>query len=284
MSHEILPYRFRADGTIDDVLQKSPAVSAPRHQWATWLRRDLPHWWLPAVIGLAAAYLLLTLLVLAGSGFTEVDSWVYDLHLVPVDSPWRLPVQLWVFLGQRATAMVIAGLFVLWRVYRTRSMMPLVMYGVAAFGFVSSVLLVKYLTGRVGPRYTDVAHTVWDGGNIFPSGHVTGTVVMYGLIAMLATHAYRRPLTIVAVVLAVTVGAGTTALNLHWTSDVVAAWFDGALVLLFTWALAPHVHELVTSHGRRLRDWHRRTAAAGSALPFDTTALRQAHPSAGKQQ
>lgn len=244
---------------MEHVLQKSPAVSASRRWWALWIRRDVPHWWLPAVTVVAVAYTMLTLLVLAGSGLTELDADIYDLHLVPISSPWRMPVQLWVFLGQRAPAMVLAGLFALWCVYRRRSLEPLVMYALAGIGFVGSVLSIKYLTGRVGPRYTDVAHTVWDGGNIFPSGHVTGTVVMYGLIAILAPHAYRRAMTAVAVVLSITVGMGTTALNLHWASDVIGAWLNGALVLLLVWAITPHVHFLVTSHLRRLGEWYRAT-------------------------
>lgn len=269
---------------MESVLLRSPSSSAMRRLWATWIRRDLPHWWLPAVIALTAAYTMLTLLVLAGSGLTELDTYVYDLHLVPVDSRLRLPVQLWVFFGQRAPAMLVAGLFAAWCAHRSRSVRPLIMYGLAGIGFVGSVLPFKYLTGRVGPRYTDIAHTVWDGGNIFPSGHVTGTVVMYGLIAMLAPQAYRRVLTIVAVVLSVTVGMGTTALNLHWATDVIGGWFNGALVLLIVWAITPHVHQLIVSTWRRLSRWYHATTRAHSHLPFDTTALREADwPAAGRR-
>lgn len=267
------------------VLQSSPASTrAPRGSWAAWLRRDLPHWWLPAVTALAAAYTLLTLLVLAGSSLTDLDGYIYDLHLVPIDSDLRLPVQLWVFFGQRAPAMIISGLVAVWCARRARSVRPLVMYGLAAVGFVTSVLALKHVTGRVGPRYTDIAHTVWDGGNIFPSGHVTGTVVMYGLIALLAPQAHRRLMTMVAVVLSVTVGVGTTALNLHWATDVVGGWLNGALVLLVVWAITPRVEHLLLSHWRRLANWYRATTRAGSDLPFDTTALRERdQPAAGRR-
>jgi len=258
---------------MDGVLLQSSSPSALRRLWATWIRRDVPHWWLPAVIAVAAAYTLLTLLVTAGSSLTDLDRSIYDLHLVPIGSSLRLPVQLWVFLGQRAPAMIIAGLVAAWCAHRMRSVQPLIMYGLAAVAFVGSVLPFKYLTGRVGPRYTDVAHTVWDGGNIFPSGHVTGTVVMYGLIAILAPYAYRRVLTIVAIVLSVTVGVGPTALNLHWATDVVGGWFNGALVLLIVWAITPRVERIVTSYWRRLSLWYR--TAAGT-LPRDTAALHEA--------
>jgi len=269
---------------MDDVLLRSPSSSAARRLWATWIRRDLPHWWLPAVIAVTAAYTMLTLLVMAGSGLTELDTYVYDLHLVPIDSRLRLPVQLWVFFGQRAPAMIIAALFAAWCAVHARSVRPLVMYGLAGFGFVASVLTLKYVTGRVGPRYTDIAHTVWDGGNIFPSGHVTGTVVMYGLIALLAPQAYRRALTIVAVVLSVTVGMGTAALNLHWATDVIGGWFNGVLVLLAVWAITPHVQHLLTTNWRRLTHWYRSATRSHSDLPFDTTALRELDwPAAGRR-
>jgi membrane-associated phospholipid phosphatase len=265
------------------VLQRSPVVAAPQRAWRSWLRKDLPHWWFAAVTVLAGLYILLTLMVLAGSVFTEFDRYVYDLHLVPIGSRWRLPVQLWVFLGQRGPAMLIAGLYVAWRAHRLRSITPLVMYALAAVGFVGSVLAIKFLTGRVGPRYTDAAHTVWDGGNIFPSGHVTGTVIMYGLIAMVAPRVHRRLLATIAVILSITVGAGTTALNLHWASDVIGGWLNGCLVLLIIWAIAPAVRQWAINRWRRIVEWHRTggglTAATpdpSATPPFDTTALRQA--------
>jgi membrane-associated phospholipid phosphatase len=256
---------------MDGELSQGSSSSAARRWWATWIRRDLPHWWLPTLIAVTTAYTLLTLLVMAGSSLTEIDRSIYDLHLVPIGSPLRLPVQLWVFLGQRAPAMIIAGLVAVWSAHRLRSARPLILYVLASIGFVGSVLPFKYLTGRIGPRYTEVAHTVWDGGNIFPSGHVTGTVVMYGLIAILAPHAYRRVLTIVAIVLAVTVGAGTTALNLHWATDAVGGWFNGALVLLIVWAITPRVEQIVTFYWRRLSHWYRATTGT---LSFDAAELR----------
>jgi membrane-associated phospholipid phosphatase len=258
---------------MEGVLLKGSSSSALRRLWATWIRRDVPHWWLPTLITVTTAYTLLTLLVTAGSSLTDFDRSVYDLHLVPIGSPLRLPVQLWVFLGQRAPAMIIAGLVAVWCAHRLRSVRPLIMYGLASVGFVGSVLPFKYLTGRIGPRYTDVAHTVWDGGNIFPSGHVTGTVVMYGLIAILAPQAYRRILTVVAIVLAVTVGAGTTALNLHWATDVFGGWFNGTLVLLIVWAITPRAEQVVTSYWRRLSHWYRATTGAS---PIETAAAREA--------
>lgn len=262
-------------GTIGDVFQRQPSSSAVRRFAATWVRRDRPQWWVPAVIALGSLYVVYTLSVLAGSWLTELDSYLYDLHMIPQQSPLHLPMQLWVLLGQRVPAMIVTGLYVVYRARKMRSLMPLVIYSVGAVGFVLSVMVLKYATGRVGPRFTDQAHTVWDGGNIFPSGHVTGTVVLYGVAAMAAPLAYRKIAATLAAVLSVTVGMGTVALNTHWFSDVVGGWMNGALVLLVSWAIAPEVLHRSTASWVRLRAWHHRVRIA-DALPFDTSALRAA--------
>ncbi len=248
------------------MLQQKGTQRATHGRASAWVRRDVPSWWLPALIAATAGYTLLTLLVLAGSGITEFDSFWYDLDLVPPTSPLHLPVELWVFLGQRVPAMIIAGLYCLYRARRTRSWTPLLMYAMAGTGFVVSVLSVKYLTGRIGPRYTDVAHTVWDGGDIFPSGHVTGTVVMYGLIALLVPLAHRKLATVVAIVLSVTVGFGTVALNTHWLSDVVGAWLNGSIVLLVVWAITPEVQRRLGARLQRIRAWHHAAITAHDGI------------------
>lgn len=263
---------------MDNVFQRQPSSSALRRFAATWVRRDRPHWWLPAVIGLGSLYLVYSLSVLAGSWLTELDAYLYDLHMIPQASSLHLPMQLWVLLGQRAPAMLITGLYIAYRAYKLRSLFPLALYSIASVGFVASVMVLKYATGRVGPRFTDQAHTVWDGGNIFPSGHVTGTVVLYGVAAMMAPLPYRKIATAVAVFLSITVGMGTVALNTHWFSDVVGGWLNGALVLLISWAITPEVLRRTTGYWERLRTWHRQSRVA-DALPFDTSALRASGPS-----
>lgn len=221
------------------VLQRVPSRSRTRQLIATWVRADAPHLLLPAVIAAASLYAVFTVLVLAGPPITGLDQYLFDLHLVPKSSPWHEPLQWWVFLGQRLPAMTIAGLYAFHRTLRTRSATPLTLYAVAAAAFMGSVGVAKYATGRVGPRFTDQAHTVWDGGNIFPSGHVTGAVVMYGVIALIAPRAHRRLLTLVAVTLSITIGLGAVALNTHWFSDVVGAWLNGSIVLAVSWAITP---------------------------------------------
>jgi membrane-associated phospholipid phosphatase len=208
------------------------------------LRPDTPHWWLPTLATLVAVYALLTVLVLVGSPIDAVDARFYQLNLVPASSPWHLFVDTWVFLGQRAPAMVLAGAYTLYRCRKLRIGEPIATFLMASFLFVATVAILKYSTGRIGPRFTSDAYTAFAGGHIFPSGHVTGAVVMYGFIAMSAPAVHRRVMTWIAVVMSVTVGMGTVAMNTHWASDVVGAWIDGALVLMVAWAATPWVSAL----------------------------------------
>ena len=77
--------------------------------------------------------------------------------------------------------------------------------------------VVKLATGRVGPRQTHNTHDILAGGDIYPSGHVSNAVVLYGLIALIAIT-YRKLAVSAAVFLSVTVGLGTVYLDTHWFS------------------------------------------------------------------
>lgn len=229
------------------------------------MRVDAPHLLLPAVIVGLSIYAVFTVLVLAGPPLTRLDQFLYDLHLIPHSSPWHEPLLWWVFLGQRLPAMTIAGLYALYRARRTGSGAPLTLYAVASVAFIGSVGVIKYATGRIGPRFTDHAHTVWDGGNIFPSGHVTGAVVMYGVIALIAPRAQRRLMSVLAAVLAVSIGLGTVALNTHWFSDVLGGWLNGCLVLAISWAISPEAQRRLGPIAAAARYHLRRP---GSAVPL----------------
>jgi undecaprenyl-diphosphatase len=70
----------------------------------------------------------------------------------------------------------------------------------------------------------------------FPSGHVMGAVMLYGLLFFLATRMSNRPLalglqTFSAFVLA-TVGFGRIWFGAHWPTDVLAAYTLGGLILI----------------------------------------------------
>jgi undecaprenyl-diphosphatase len=75
-------------------------------------------------------------------------------------------------------------------------------------------------------------------GYSFPSGHVTGSVVFFGVLTYLAWKHWESKKVKAAtsgfyVALVVLVGFDRIYLNVHWFSDVVGAALLGAVVLTF---------------------------------------------------
>lgn len=233
--------------------KENPSRSTRRQVVATWLRPDLPAWWASAVSIAAGLYVLVTCLAFSNSFLTSWDAALADMHLVPVDSRWHGPVSAFVFLGLWIFAIILVGCYAAYRASQVRSMAPFITFLIGGALYAASVASVKYALGRVGPRATTDALTIWDGGTIYPSGHAAAAVVMYGIVALIAPVAYRKVMTVAAVVISIGVGLGTIAIGTHWMSDVVGAWFDGVLVLLITWAITPEVHRRWLLFARRWR-------------------------------
>jgi membrane-associated phospholipid phosphatase len=78
-----------------------------------------------------------------------------------------------------------------------------------------------------------------DTSNSFPSGHVTGTIVFFGLLTYFAWQAWRSPKVKAAsatfyVAITVVVGFDRIYLNVHWLSDVLGGLMLGAFWLAFS--------------------------------------------------
>lgn len=88
----------------------------------------------------------------------------------------------------------------------------------------------KQLVGRVRP--VEPHNLVQAAGLSFPSGHSSGAVVAYGMLAYLALRLlpqrWQLPALLAAVTLVVTVGASRLFLRVHFASDVVAGFATGA--------------------------------------------------------
>jgi membrane-associated phospholipid phosphatase len=178
-----------------------------------------------------ALYLALTILVIVDSPVLTLDKAILNLHLQHNIPGYKRQVADYVMFGQRGPASLVALPFFFWMAWRERSSRPLVMLGTALVLLNVTVGIVKYATGRMGPLHQSKVHDIFVGGNIYPSGHVSNAVVLYGLIAMLVPR-FRKTVVVLGVWLCVSVGVGTLYLRTHWFSDVVAGWLAGSLVLL----------------------------------------------------
>lgn len=187
-----------------------------------------------ALLGL---YALVTAGVIVQSPILRLDTDLFKLDLRHRYPEWKPWVHDAVMFGQRGPATLVFLPVFIWVAWRRRSARPLIMLVTSLLLLNVSVGIVKLGTGRIGPLQTSRVHDVFVGGDIYPSGHVSNAVVLYGLLAMISiTH--RKLVTIAAIILSVEVGLSTVYLDTHWFSDVLGGWIAGGLVLLgLPWAM-----------------------------------------------
>jgi membrane-associated phospholipid phosphatase len=233
--------------------------------------------WRLVVFGVVLlTYLVLTIGVLHRSPLLTLDRDVFRLDLRQRYPEWFLGFHTYVMLGQRGPATLVALPWFVWRAWKGRSARPLVMLGTALLVLNLSVGVVKVATGRLGPRATHQVNAVFAGGDIFPSGHVSNAVVLYGVIAMLAVS-HRRIITALAVFVSVTVGLSTIYLDTHWMTDVLGGWLAGALVLIvLPWVMpySERVAAVVIARARSVRV-ARRSPDAPPPRPVRTPAIAE---------
>jgi membrane-associated phospholipid phosphatase len=186
-----------------------------------------------------AVYLALTICVIVYSPVLSLDKAIFDLHLQTRAPGYKHFVEDYVMLGQRGPATLLSLPFFFWVAWRERSTRPLVQLVTALVLLNFTVGVVKYAVGRIGPFYQTDVHDVFVGGNIYPSGHVSNAVVLYGLAACLLPARVRTASITLAAWICVSVGLGTVYLRTHWFSDVVGGWLAGSLVLLSLPMLMP---------------------------------------------
>ncbi len=116
-------------------------------------------------------------------------------------------------------------------------------WGLALAGNGLLNMALKQVFGRVRPL--ELHRLVSATGLSFPSGHSSGAVVAYGMLAYLALKLlparWQLPALLAAVTLVVTVGASRVFLRVHFASDVLAGFASGTAWL----ALCVTVMELM---------------------------------------
>jgi membrane-associated phospholipid phosphatase len=197
-------------------------------------------------------YLALVALVIVGSPLDDLDQQIVALDLRGRWPGWHRFVLDYVMFGQRGPSTLAALPLIVWVARRRRSFAPFVMLGTALVLLNLSVGVIKVATGRYGPLVTAHAHEVLAGGNIFPSGHTANAVVLYGVLAMMATR-HRKAMTVLAVWISLTVGLSTLYLDTHWLTDVVGGWLAGAIVLMMLPRCLPVAERLIGAGAEWLR-------------------------------
>lgn len=213
-------------------------------------------WRAVTFVAVTLAYVLLTVGLFYRSPVLDLDHQIRQLHLYSRWPAVYTVLHPYVILGQRGPSLAVAVPWFAWIAWRFRSPRPFLMLGTALVVLNVSVGVVKLITGRLGPLDTARVGAVLRGGNIYPSGHTSNAVVLYGLVAMIAVHyglRYTRTVIVAAAFISVTVGLSTVYLATHWLSDVVGGWLAGALVLLALPTLMPYVERAYDHALRRLR-------------------------------
>jgi undecaprenyl-diphosphatase len=108
----------------------------------------------------------------------------------------------------------------------------------------NTVILEVLKTVIYSPRPTN--ELVVEPGNSFPSGHVTSTVVLLGLLTFFAwqtwkTTSAKAVTSALFVALISLVGFTRIYLNVHWLSDVIGAYFLGAFWITFCILVTPYL-------------------------------------------
>jgi undecaprenyl-diphosphatase len=185
----------------------------------------------------------------AGEALRQADAAFIDALTLSVPRPALQVFGAVTHLGDTATltALCIAVALALSAVGRHRLAVGWV---VAVAG--NSVLnfALKQVFARVRPLHQDGFGLAQ--GFSFPSGHSSGSVVAYGMLAYVAIRLlpvrWHWPALVAAVAIAFTVGASRVFLRVHFASDVLAGFASGA-----TW-LAVCITSIELTQWRRHRN------------------------------
>jgi len=124
--------------------------------------------------------------------------------------------------------------------------------------------MLKAIFARARPEHAD--GLVQASGYSFPSGHSTGSMVCYGMLAYVVLRSrparWHVPAIAVALALAFSVGLSRVMLRVHYVSDVAAGWLCG-----IAWILVCVLSIELALYRRRRRE---RRETAPAATPQQT--------------
>ena len=141
-------------------------------------------------------------------------------------------------IGSTVSMAVLASLVALWSLWRGRVVDAVLVFG-AMVGAAAVFRGLKLVIDRPRPPVAD--RLVEETNESLPSGHATMSMVVIGILVVLAWPRLRAAARAVLVAAAAgwvgAVGATRIYLGVHWFSDVLAGWLVGA-AWLAAWVMA----------------------------------------------
>lgn len=165
----------------------------------------------------------------AGKELNRFDQIFYNALRASLPGPALQVFALLTHLADTVTLTVLCLVLALALVARSRRGLALGwVLALAGNGLLNQTL--KQFFNRARPLTPD--GLVLEQGLSFPSGHSSGAVVAYGMLAYLAFRllpkGWHLPTLLAAVALAFTIGASRLFLRVHFASDVLAGFASGA--------------------------------------------------------
>lgn len=190
------------------------------------------------VLACGSAFLVLTLLIAVPGPVRDLD-WAFWNQ----GWEWRYPgkgvMTALTVVGQRGPALVLAVLVVAVIARRLRSWRPMVVLVGSQLMLNVVVGGLKYGLGRA--KAETGSAELFAGGTMFPSGHSSNAVVVWGVLAyVLVVYGGVRPrrrVVVLASVPSVIVAASTLFIGSHWVTDVVGGVLVGVALLAVTVAV-----------------------------------------------